>query len=140
MGMSNDATVQMLTTIAELQHRVADLAQRLASLNGLAVGLAGLGMVEGQSCNDAGDGLPTGAPTPVVPDEGTLPERVLGYLRQQPGVAVKRKVLNAAFAGINQNSMSGALTRLKDRGEVEAVGRGRYRATTSDRGWRRSAS
>lgn len=63
----------------------------------------------------------------VVPDEGTQPERVLAYIRQcQSGCA--RAALREAFPELNDNSLSGAITRLKDRGLIETVGRGRYRA------------
>lgn len=68
-----------------------------------------------------------GPSVPTVPAVGTQPERVLAYVRQFPS-GCSREQLREAFPDLNQNSLSGAITRLKDRGQLEALGRGRYRA------------
>jgi hypothetical protein len=63
----------------------------------------------------------------VVPSEGTQPERVLGYLRQRPEGCTRRELMEA-FPEMGNNSLSGAITRLKERALIEVLGRGRYRA------------
>jgi hypothetical protein len=65
-------------------------------------------------------------PTPMR-QEGTHPERLLAFMRQRPGMVATRKELIAAFPEVSANTFGATMARLKDRGEVEAVRRGRYR-------------
>lgn len=63
----------------------------------------------------------------VVPTEGTQPERLLAYIRQRPDGCTRRD-LTEAFPEMSDNSLSAATMRLKERGSIDVLGRGRYRA------------
>jgi len=64
--------------------------------------------------------------TPTSLDEGTHTERVVHWMRRRPGTRATRAELKQALS-LADNSLSGAISRLKDRGVIEMVGRGRYR-------------
>jgi hypothetical protein len=63
---------------------------------------------------------------PLTVDEGTHTERVVRWMRSRPGMRATRAELKQALS-LGDNSLSGALSRLKDRGVLELLGRGRYR-------------
>lgn len=98
--------------------------ERVIALVGQALGALTRALVEMQ----AQSGRSRGA-EPIVPTEGTQPERVLGYIQQFGADGVRRAQILRALRDINGNSLSGAITRLKDRQQIEMLGRGRYRAS-----------
>ena len=110
--MTNETTTKLLGLVADMGRIVAQMATVI--------------MAEAVAAS-----APTGAAARVVvPQTGTQPERLLAYLRQRPE-AVGRRELREAFPHLNDNSLSAALTRLKDRNQIEVVGRGRYRIRTA---------
>jgi hypothetical protein len=114
----NDFAAQLTMQLAGLHHLVAQLTETVVAYSGGA-----------HAPHASGASEATGA-APVVLREGSQPERVLSFLRQCPGRTATRSTLKQAFAqlGWNDNVLSGAISRLKDRGLLEVVGRGRYRA------------
>jgi hypothetical protein len=110
----------MTDIVAEFAARIAAMHHQLAGMTEALGVLAGATRAPGTATSHE--------PTPIVPQEGTQPERVLGFIRQCPGMSTTRAALRRAFPEFNQNVLSGAISRLKDRGMLEAVGRGRYRA------------
>ena len=110
--MNNTANIQVMAIVAEMQGCLARLTAVV-------------------SADASVDAAPAADTMTLVPDEGTQTERILAFLRQRPGAAVSRRELRDAFPMIKDNSLSGAVTRLKDRGQIEVVGRGRYRVRPS---------
>ena len=105
--MNDEARTQLFLCMAEVHRQLATMAELLAS-------------------DSPAVQTTPGGPL-LVPQQGTQPERVLAYLRQRPDGCATRQELARAFADLNDNSLSGAITRLKDRGQLESLGRGRYR-------------
>jgi hypothetical protein len=62
----------------------------------------------------------------IPPREGTQSERVLGYIEQRPE-GCTRAELRAVFPDMNNNCISGAIARLRDRGQIEVPRRAFYR-------------
>lgn len=65
---------------------------------------------------------------PRSPVEGTV-HAVLGYVAEIPEGGEARQIDVIAASGLSKGAVSGATARLLDRGDVERVARGRYRAT-----------
>ena len=76
----------------------------------------------------AGGSLSTpGRRIAMPPSAGTQVERVTAYFKQCPDQTATRAELKQAFPDMNDNAISGVVTRMKHLGQLETVGRGRYR-------------
>lgn len=108
-AMTDQTAIHVLEAVAEMQRVLGRLTEAVIARS---------------------SGVTATAEGPVVlPREGTQPERVLSYMLQRPSATATRRELRRAFPDMNDNSLSGALTRLKHTGRIETFGRGRYRVS-----------
>lgn len=118
-AMNDNTAARVLGLVAEIQRLAAAVTSTIAA----------------DANTTAGAGEPSADARLIVPRSGTQPEQVLACIRQRPQVA--RHEIRAAFAAagipIGENSLSGAIQRLKDRGQIDVVGRGIYRARPIER-------
>jgi hypothetical protein len=110
--MNEAALLDIAVAVRDAQRALDDARARVAGLDALVI---------------AAMAAHSPLSAPRAPRDGTQTERVEAFLRMQPGHEASRRDLTRAFPDMADNSLSGALQRLKDRGTVEQPGRGRYR-------------